>query len=102
MEEVIKKNNKVKATSTKKVTALKTNVKPKSLNKTEKMNPADPYPITLNKQEERRVIELFKGTKTISKTPVSKIAEVLKINKKQVFRVLHKNQLKTYKESSLK
>jgi hypothetical protein len=65
-------------------------------------NPADAFPITIKKQEVKRVIDMFNGTKNTPKTPVNKIAEILKIDKKQVFRVLHKHSLKTYKESSLK
>lgn len=89
----------VKTATTKSAVKL---TKPTSVKKKDSVNPADPFPITLNKQEVKRVIDLFTGTKTTPKTPINKIAEVLKINKKQVFRVLHKNELKKYKESSLK
>jgi len=96
MEEILK-TNKPKSVKTTVVKAKTTTVKKKVTE-----NPSDPYPITLNKQEIKRVIEMFKGTKTTPKTSVGKIAEILKVNKKQVLRVLHKNELKTYKESSLR
>jgi hypothetical protein len=109
MEESIKLNKpkSVKTATTKSVKTATTKsavklTKLTSVKKKENVNPADPFPITLNKQEIKRVIDLFTGTKTTPKTPIHKIAEVLKINKKQVFRVLHKNELKKYKESSLK
>lgn len=99
MEEILK-TNKPKAPKSVKTTVVK--AKTTTVKKKVTENPSDPYPITLNKQEIKRVIEMFKGTKTTPKTSVGKIAEILKVNKKQVLRVLHKNELKTYKESSLR
>jgi hypothetical protein len=63
---------------------------------------SDPYPVTLKKKQVKDVIDLFIGTKKVAKTPIGKIAEILNIDRKQVLRVLHKNNLKTYSESSLK
>lgn len=91
----------IKKTKSSKPTVVKAKTATATVKKKE-TNPADPFPITLNKQEVKRVIDMFKGSKSTPKTPVGKIAEILKVNKKQVLRVLHKNQLKIYKESSLR
>ena len=84
-----------------KVSKLANAEKPKVV-KTKIVDPSDPFPVTLKKTQIKEVINLFKGTKTQEKVPVGKIAEIVGVDKKQVFRVLHKENLKTYKESSLK
>jgi hypothetical protein len=85
-----------------KVTPAKATVKATSTKTTQKETNNDPLAITLKKQEVKRVIQLFTGNKNTPKISINDISKVLNVSKKQVMRVLHTNNLKTYKESSLK
>ena len=89
------KVSKIKVTNLKVKSAKSNTANKKEIN-------ADPLAITLKKQEIKRVIELFTGNKNTPKTSINDISKVLNVSKKQVMRVLHTNNLKTYKESSLR
>ncbi len=65
------------------------------------------YPIEFSKTDEKTIIKLFKGTKKDGSDalPISKIVGKyegkVSNTKRQVMRVLHNNNLKVYKKSSL-
>ena len=65
------------------------------------------YPIEFSKSDEKTIIKLFKGTKKdhSDALPISEIVEryegKVSNTKRQVMRVLHNNNLKVYKKSSL-